>query len=127
LQTANASKEDRTWGMISHLAALAGFVIPFGSIVGPLIIYFAKKDQSPFVAFHAKQSMFTQIAACIVALAIALVSLPLMLVCVGFVTIFAAIAVSWGVIIYAIIGGIKVSSGKDFEYWLIGPWVRKSL
>src|ERR1700721_408166 len=28
----------RTWSMLCHLSALAGLIIPFGSILGPLIV-----------------------------------------------------------------------------------------
>ncbi|MGD9347919.1 MAG: DUF4870 domain-containing protein, partial [Candidatus Aminicenantes bacterium] len=31
--------QERSWGMFCHLAALAGYIIPFGNIIGPLIIW----------------------------------------------------------------------------------------
>ena len=41
------TKDERMWGMLSHLAALGVFVFPaFGNIIGPLIIWLIKKDQS---------------------------------------------------------------------------------
>ena len=33
------NKDDRTWAMLCHLSALAGFIVPFGSVLGPLIIW----------------------------------------------------------------------------------------
>ena len=36
---------EKQWGMFTHLAALSGLLgIPFGGIIGPLIIYLIKKD-----------------------------------------------------------------------------------
>lgn len=35
--------EAKQWAMFAHLAALAGFIIPFGSIVGPLLVWQLKK------------------------------------------------------------------------------------
>ena len=32
------TSDERMWAMFAHLSALIGFVIPFGSILGPLII-----------------------------------------------------------------------------------------
>ncbi|HUX00142.1 MAG: DUF4870 domain-containing protein [Phycisphaerae bacterium] len=120
LQTANASKEDRKWAMVGHLAALAGllpFVAAVGSILGPLIVWLVKKDSSPFVAFHAKQSMFLQIFAVVAAgiLVVPIVTIPL------------SILVCLGAMVYAIYGAIQVSGGKDFEYYWVGPWVRRSM
>src|SRR4051812_23463813 len=39
----------RTWGMFAHLSGLAGFIIPFGSVIGPLIVWMMKKEEIPFV------------------------------------------------------------------------------
>ena len=120
LQVANASKEHRTWGMVAHLAALAGFVVPFGNIVGPLVVWLIKKDESPFVAYHAKQAMWFQIFVAIVGVVFALVGL---VIC---VTIPLAILVGLGALAYAIYGAVQVNGGKDFEYYWVGEWVRKS-
>src|SRR4051794_6942117 len=46
----------RTWGMIAHLSALAGYVIPFGNVVGPLIVWQIKKTEIPFAADQAKEA-----------------------------------------------------------------------
>ena len=42
-------KDTRMWGMFCHLAALCGFVIPLGSIIGPLVVWLIKRDEYPFV------------------------------------------------------------------------------
>ena len=35
----------RTWAMLCHLASLAGMVgVPFGNVVGPLIVWLIKRD-----------------------------------------------------------------------------------
>ena len=117
LQSANASKDDRTWGMIGHLAALAGFVFPMGNIIGPLVVWLIKREESKFVAFHAKQCMFLQIFAAVVAI---ILLIPL-------VTIPLTFLIYLGAMAYAIYGAVQVSGGKDFEYYWIGPWVRRSM
>ncbi|HEY5157049.1 MAG TPA: hypothetical protein VII93_03695, partial [Anaerolineales bacterium] len=32
-----------------------------------------------------------------------------------------------GALVYGVVGGIQVSQGQDFKYWLIGDWVRGTL
>lgn len=44
------SADDKLWGAIAHAAGCAA------GPVGPGIIWFIKKDTSPFVAYHAIQS-----------------------------------------------------------------------
>ena len=122
LQSANASKDERTWGMVGHLAALAGLTqIPFANVLGPLIVWLIKREESKFVAFHAKQCMWLHIFASIAALGMILLGLAL---CFPFVI---AVLITLGAIGYSIYGAIQVSGGKDFEYYWIGPWVRRSM
>lgn len=45
-----ANPDARQWAMFAHLAALSGYVgLPFGNIIGPLVVWLMKKDQYPFV------------------------------------------------------------------------------
>jgi uncharacterized protein len=52
------SKDARLWAVIAHVSpfVLMGGV-PFGSVLGPLIVYLLKKDEDPFIALHAKESL----------------------------------------------------------------------
>ena len=47
--------------MAAHLASLANFVVPFGAIVGPLVVWLTKKDTSAFVDRHGKESVQFQV------------------------------------------------------------------
>lgn len=51
------SNEEKNLAMFCHLAALAGYIIPFGNIIGPLILWSVKKDQFPFVDEHGKSAI----------------------------------------------------------------------
>ena len=53
--------DERTWGVLAHAAAFAGFVIPLGSILGPLLVWAIKKDESRFVAENGRQALNFQI------------------------------------------------------------------
>ena len=42
-----ASGETKTWAMFIHLSALSGLIgVPFGHVVGPLVLWLIKKDQN---------------------------------------------------------------------------------
>jgi uncharacterized Tic20 family protein len=58
----------RTWSMLCHLSALAGLIIPFGSIIGPLIVWQIKKNELPEIDPHGKESVNFQITILIISL-----------------------------------------------------------
>ena len=127
LQSANASKDERTYAMLCHLLALAGIVFPFGNILGPLIMWLVKRESSPFVDFHGRQSLWFQVWAAIIVTVLGVISIPLFYVCIGVLTMLLAMGVGIAAVVYAIVGAVQVSGGKDFEYMWVGPWVRRSM
>lgn len=56
------SAEDRQWAMAAHLASLANLVVPFGAIVGPLVVWLTKRETSAFVDRHGKESLQFQVS-----------------------------------------------------------------
>ena len=80
-----ATQDERTLAMISHLLAFAGYSVPFGNIIGPLIVCQIKKDQSAYVTAQAKESLDFQISVSICFL----ISLVIVLVRIGFVMMAA--------------------------------------
>ncbi|MFY9720137.1 MAG: DUF4870 domain-containing protein [Candidatus Cybelea sp.] len=67
MQTQIGSQE-RNWGMAAHLSALVAVVgLPFGHVLGPLIVYLIKARESEFVAQHARASLNYQITISIAA------------------------------------------------------------
>ena len=57
--------EERQWAMAAHLASLANLVFPLGAVLGPLVVWLTKKDTSPFVNRHGRESF--QFQACFLA------------------------------------------------------------
>ena len=103
------SPESRQWGMFAHLAALAGFVIPFGNLIGPLIIWQVKKDEMPFVADQGKESLNFQITVTIAAI----VCFVLMAVLVGFLLLPL---VGLAALVFIVIAAVKANQGEAYRY-----------
>lgn len=103
------SQDARTWGMLCHVASLAGYVIPLGNIVGPLVVWLVKKDQYPFVDDQGKESLNFQITMTIAAFVSAL------LICVG-IGIVLLIVVGIVDLVFAIIATIKAYNGERYRY-----------
>ncbi len=107
---AQYSEEEKKWAMICHLAALAGFVIPFGNLLGPLVVWLIKKDTMPLVDRHGKESLNFQITVAIAAV----IAATLIIVLIGFVLLpIVAIAA----LVLTIMASVKVSNGElDYKY-----------
>ena len=45
----------------SHLGIVAGTIVPFGSVLLPLILWLVYKDKSEYVAYHAKEALNFQL------------------------------------------------------------------
>lgn len=104
------SKDEQNWAMFCHLAALAGFLIPFGNIIGPLVIWLTKKDTMPLVDRHGKEALNFQITVSIAVV----ICFVLMLVLIG---VFLLFIVGIGALVMTIIAAVKVSNGEfDYQY-----------
>lgn len=103
------SKDERTWGMLCHLIAFSGVVIPFGSIIGPLVIWLIKKDEMPFVDDQGKESLNFQITMLIAII----ISAILTVVVIGFL-LLAVLGIFWLVIV--IMAAVKANDGVAYRY-----------
>ena len=54
--------QERQWALICHLSALSGYVIPFGNLIVPIIIWSMKKEEMPMVDRHGKEVINFQIS-----------------------------------------------------------------
>jgi hypothetical protein len=104
------AKQTRTWGMVCHLSALAGFIgVPFGNILGPLVVWLVKKDEMPFVDEQGKESLNFQISITIYSL----VAAVLCLVLIGFVLLLALLIVD---LVLVIVATASANKGQSYRY-----------
>jgi uncharacterized Tic20 family protein len=101
--------DEKNWGMYCHLAAFAGLVIPFGNVVGPLIIWMIKKDEYPHVDVEGKESLNFQITVSIAAmvagaLSVVLIGIPLLIAIVIFALVFMIKAI------------METNEGRSYRY-----------
>lgn len=108
--SAPEDKSQRNWAMFTHLSALTAFVgIPFGNILGPLIIWLIKKDEMPLVAEEGRAALNFQISMTIYSM----VAFFLCFVFIGFILIFPLIIAN---VVLIILATVKTSNGKKFVY-----------
>ncbi len=103
------NQDNRTWGMLAHLSALIGYIIPLGNIIAPLVIWQIQKEKLPFAAENAKESLNFNISWTIYCL----VAAVLVLVLIGIILL----PVLWlAHLILAIIAGVKANNGESYRY-----------
>jgi uncharacterized Tic20 family protein len=114
------------WGMFCHLSALLGFIwfplsgfifIPFGHLLGPLVIWLLKRTEHPFIDEQGKESLNFQISMTIYGILASI----LILVFIGIIILFALAVVD---IVLVIIAAVKASEGKSYKYPLAIRFVR---
>jgi uncharacterized protein len=94
------SSDEKTLAILSHILTIVS------SFIAPLIIYLLKKDESPYVRDHAKESLNFQITVFIICAIL-------------FVTIIGILfiwVVSIANLILVIIATIKASENKMYRY-----------
>lgn len=99
----------RLWAMFAHLGTLAGYLIPFGNIIAPLLIWQIKKDELPFAGEHGKESLNFQISVTIYVL----ISAALFCAVIGMFLLPVVLVFE---LVFVIIAAIKANGGYAYRY-----------
>jgi uncharacterized Tic20 family protein len=111
------SENVRTWTVLCHASAFLGFFIPaLGQFVGPLIIWLWKREESPEIDAHGKESLNFQISMFIYTALFGLVCFVLMFVLIGFLLVPMIALFYLADIVFVIIASLKASEGQLYRY-----------
>jgi hypothetical protein len=102
------SNDERLWATGSHALSFIE-----GGILGPLVLYLVKKEQSPFVAFHALQSLYFGLAMLVLSL-------------VTLITIIGPVAVAVAYWVFEIMACVKAYNGEWYRLPIVGNWAMNS-
>ena len=129
-----SQSDERQYAMFAHLGVLINLVTGFLGPIVPLVIYMVYKDRSRYVAYQSLQALIFQLVWWVGGSILAgvawfitsfLSAFLVGIICIPFACIISAMPlVALG---YGVYGGVQVSQGQDFKYWLIGDWVRNTL
>jgi uncharacterized Tic20 family protein len=110
METSTSSRDVRTWNVLCHATALAGFFVPWaGHILGPLIVWLAKRNDSPEIDEYGKESLNFQISMLIYNV----IAAVLCLVLIGFIILAILHILN---LVLVIIASIQASEGKFYRY-----------
>ncbi|MGB3181423.1 MAG: DUF4870 domain-containing protein [Cyclobacteriaceae bacterium] len=101
--------EIRQWALWCHLSVLAGFIVPLGNLIAPLIIWQIRKDDMPGMDEHGKEVVNYQLSFTLYYFIAGILTI----IIVGF---FALIALGIVSIVLTIIAAIEVDKGRMYRY-----------
>jgi uncharacterized protein len=110
-------QEVRNTAVAAHLSTLAGLVVPFGSVIGPLAVWLTRRDRDPFIDDTGREALNFGISIAIYGL----VALAAALMLVG-IPLFIAGVVAW--VVLASLAAVKASQGQAYRYPLTMRFVR---
>jgi uncharacterized protein len=93
----------RMWAMLAHLSGIIFLVL------GPLVIWLIKKDESPFVAEHGREALNFNITILIAFIACGILS-------VAVIGVFLFPLVGIALVVLAIMAGLKANAGEYYRY-----------
>ena len=128
------SLSDRQWAASAHflallLALMTAWMVGVAGIVGAGIVYLLKRDDSPFVAEHAREAINFNLSmllysAAAVALGVVLAGVTVLTLGIGLIltvpagllllAAVGAIAVMW--LVCSVVAGFKAWNGEHYRY-----------
>ena len=109
IDSGDVEAETRKWAMILHFSMLAGFVVPFGGLICPILVWQLKKSELPDIDEHGKNAV-NWIISCVI---YGIVCFLLVFVMIGI-----PLLIGLGIlgIVFPIIAGIKANAGVIWRY-----------
>jgi uncharacterized Tic20 family protein len=107
---------DRGLAAITHLSGLAGYIIPFGGAIVPIVIWIVKKD-SAVISTIAKQALLLNLMVYVLIGVSALLFLTILLIP---LVILFWVVLGITALVLPIVGAIKASDGAYYRYPVIG-------
>lgn len=103
------TRDEKNMGIAIHASSFAGYMIPFGSILGPLVVWLMKRDEIAFVDKCGRNCLNFKLSLMIYMM----VSAVLMFVGIGFIMVGILAILD---IVFTIIAVMKASEGISYQY-----------
>jgi uncharacterized protein len=113
---AEENRDTRMWAILCHASALLGYVTLVGFIVGPLVVWLLKREESPEIDEHGRESLNFQISILIYGVVLGMAAFILSFVFIGFLLVPVIFILPIAQIVLVIIASIKASNGEPYRY-----------
>ena len=110
------AQEERTLAALAHLSGLAGYLIPCGGVLVPIVIWMAKSE-SRVVSSIAKQAILLNVAVFLAVVVTAILWITVILIP---IVVLFWILLGLAAIALPIVGAIRASDGVYYRYPVVG-------
>ncbi len=113
------TQNDKNYSSITHLSGFAGWFIPFGNIIAPLVMWIAKKNDSTYIDEHGKAAVNFQLSIILYGFLLAILIIPITILTLGLGLIAILIAIIPAIILKIVLiisASIKASNGEYYDY-----------
>lgn len=101
--------EARNKAVLCHLSALLGYIVPFGNIIGPLVVWLLYRDRHAYVDEQGREALNFQLTLLIYMLLASLLVLVLIgIAMLGFLVIFQAVMI--------VVAAVRCNDGQAWRY-----------
>ncbi|MCB9273600.1 MAG: DUF4870 domain-containing protein [Lewinellaceae bacterium] len=100
---------EKLWATFSHLGIVAGVIVPFGSVLLPLVIWLVYKEKSEYVSYHAKEALNFQLTMLIGFV----ISAILIFVVIGIPLLIVLAIID---LVFCIIAAMRANEGERYRY-----------
>jgi len=116
IQPPTIPQEERTLAALTHLSGLAGYILPLGGVIVPIIILVVK-GESRVISTIAKQALLLNVVIFLAGLAGFVLFLTIILIP---LVIVYWIALALVAIALPIVGALKANEGNYYQYPVVG-------
>ena len=104
--------EDQSLAIMTHLAGLAGYVIPLGGVIVPIVIWVVKSENRTIAAI-AKQAVLLNVIVFLLSLLLIAPALTVILIP---LSIIGWLALALAALALPVVGAIKAADGEFYSY-----------
>ncbi|HIO91743.1 MAG TPA: DUF4870 domain-containing protein [Leucothrix mucor] len=101
---------EKQWGALTHAAAILGIMLPMALVLGPMIMWMVRRNDSAFIDAQGKEAVNFQLTILVTSFILVLLG--------GITKIFfalSAVVLAVGMI-FSAIAAINIYKGKDYRY-----------
>lgn len=103
------TQEEKNFILFTHLSGLAGNIVPFGSLLGPFLVWQMKKKEMPLLDQHGKDALNFQLSMIL----FMILSIPLIFIIIGVPILIGLVFTQ---LIATIVVAIKAQNGEKYKY-----------
>lgn len=113
------AEQDRTLAALAHLSGLAGYLIPLGGVIVPIVIWIVKSEHRVIAAI-ARQAILLNVTIFLAILVTAILWVTLILIP---VVILFWIFLALVAIVLPIVGAVRALDGVYYRYPVVGSYL----